>query len=270
MSKSVEITQDDCRRIITIASGWVRKNTRQGFEANRFIGKEKKLYLNWMARAIRQIDAIYQLYDKGFLSDAQILYRTQVERLLTLLHLIDSKSIEKFDEFTFIENYEVRQRVRTERPDLVKTDPKFWKESREAILKYQKLSKIPKEERWKRPNSEVLREIAKNHGLLDFYHYGYKSASGEVHPTAMDGNEEYLQLFNYHNSTFYNAKERHIAHLINPIIVSLHILITCLDELIDEYKLDFDIRGWPINLLRLLEGRNDSFLETVRSYRMKD
>lgn len=147
------------------------------------------MFLYALARASTQIESILKLWNLKHYSDCLILYRTQVERLLTYHHLIDTNTIKEFEDWSFIQNYENRNKVKSDRehnPYLVK---EFWTESRKRIERYQRLKS--QDISWKRPNPITLEEIAKKHDVEFFFKYGYKYASGFVHPLSSDGEDEF-------------------------------------------------------------------------------
>ena len=147
------------------------------------------LFLYSLARACVQIDSIFRLWQLEHYSDCLILYRTQVERLLTLHYLVDTNTIKEFDDYSFIENYENRNKAKSDTEHNKLLTKEFWAESRKRIEKYQRLKK--EKVSWQRPNSSQLEDIAKKHDLLFLYKYGYRYASGFVHPLSSDGETEF-------------------------------------------------------------------------------
>jgi len=147
------------------------------------------MFLYSLARASVQIESILNLWELQHYSDCLILYRTQVERLLTLHYLIDTDTIQDFDKWSFIQNYENRNDAKSDREHSKFLVNEFWTESRRRIEKYQRLKK--ENIIWTRPNSNELEKVAKKHDLHFSYKYGYKYASGFVHPLSSDGEEEF-------------------------------------------------------------------------------
>ncbi len=147
------------------------------------------LFMYSLARAVVQIESIFQLYKLNHYSDCLILYRTQVERLLTLYYLIDTNTIQEFDDWSFIQNFEARNKAKSDVEQKNHLNKQFWQESPKRISRYKKL----KEQgvNWERPTSNEFEEIAVKHNALWLYKYGYKHSSGYVHPLASDGAEEF-------------------------------------------------------------------------------
>lgn len=178
------------------------------------------LFLYSLARACVQIDSIFRLWDVEHYSDSLILYRTQVERLLTLHYLIDTKTIQEFDDWSFIENYENRNKAKSNPEHKQFLTKEFWTESRKRIEKYQRLKK--EKTQWKRPNFSQLEEIAKKHDLLFLFKYGYRYASGFVHPLSSDGEEEFELVTGIPSR---NKKEHDTTPIINNSVVVLIFII---------------------------------------------
>ena len=153
--------------------------------------KEPKdiLFVYAMARSSIMIQSIFDLWKKKHYSDCFILHRAQIERLLTLYHIIDTKSVIDFDDWSFIQNYENRNKAKSDINYKHNLIPEFWEESRHRIERYQSLKKAGVS--WKRPDGKVLEEIATKHGLYELYKFGYSFASGYVHPLSSDGEVEF-------------------------------------------------------------------------------
>lgn len=147
------------------------------------------MFLYALARASIQIESILHLWNLQHYSDCLILYRTQVERLLTLHYLVDSNTIKEFDDWSFIQNYENRNKAKSDREHAQFLIKDFWTESRKRIEKYQRLKS--EDVSWKRPNPDTLEKVAKEHDIHFLFKYGYKYASGFVHPLSLDGEDEF-------------------------------------------------------------------------------
>lgn len=191
--------------------------------------KDKKdiLFMFSLARAVVQLDSIFTLYDKQHFSDCMILYRTQVERLLTLYHLVDSNTIEEFDDWSFILNFETRNKIKSDENQKEHLNPKFWKESKNRIERYQRLKKVTI--KWSRPNAEKLEEIAKEHNVHEFFKYGYREASGFVHPLASDGEDEYSLVTGIKPKNYLELDRRPIFN--NALVVFIFIVEFAINEM---------------------------------------
>ena len=122
--------------------------------------------------------------------------------------------------WSFIENYENRNKAKSDQEHNQFLTKEFWAESRKRIEKYQKLKK--EKVSWKRPNSSQLEDIAKKHDLLFWYKYGYRYASGFVHPLSSDGEAEF-ELVTGINAK--NKKENDTTPIINNSVVVLIFII---------------------------------------------
>jgi hypothetical protein len=153
--------------------------------------KEAKdiLFVYAMARSSVFLDSIFSLWKEQHYSDCFILHRAQIERLFTLYHIIDTNTVKEFDDWSFIQNYDIRNKAKSDIEYKHNLIPEFWKESRRRIERYQALKKLGVT--WKRPDGKLLEEIAKKHGLPELYRYGYTYASGFVHPLSSDGEIEF-------------------------------------------------------------------------------
>jgi hypothetical protein len=185
------------------------------------------LFMYSLSRAVVQVDAIASLYQKKYYSDCRILYRTQIERLLTLHYLIDSNTIEDFDDWSFIQVFEERNKVKSDITRNQLLNKKFWEEGKERVEKYKLLKK--NRVTWERPNSSKLEEISKQHGVHVLYKYGYKSASGEVHPIASDGFEEFGLILGLKPQGYPEYDNRPILN--NALSVFIEIVIFILNEI---------------------------------------
>jgi hypothetical protein len=205
------------------------------------------LFLYSLARACVQIDSIFRLWDLEHYSDSLILYRTQVERLLTLHYLVDTKTIKEFDDWSFIENYENRNNAKSDQEHNQFLTKEFWTESRERIEKYQRLKK--EKVSWKRPDSSQLEDIARKHNLLFLYKYGYRYASGFVHPLSSDGEAEFELVTGIKAK---NKKENDTTPIINNSVV---VLIFIIDLALNETNFE-----WNEYVFKILSSSKD-FIE---------
>lgn len=200
----------------------------------RTLVRDKKdiMFMYSLARAVIQVESIFTLYELNHLSDCMVLYRTQVERLLTLYYLVDSNTINDFDDWSFIQNFETRNKAKSDNEHKEHLNPKFWKESKERIERYQRLKK--KGVKWARPNPDKLEEIAKKHYVFDLFKYGYKDASGFVHPLASDGEDEFGLVIGLKPKNRVELDTRPIIN--NALVVFIFIVDFALDEMNFEWN----------------------------------
>jgi hypothetical protein len=217
--------------------------------------KKVQLFMYSLARAVVQIDSIFTLYEKGYGSDSLILFRTQIERLLTLHYVIDNDSINEYDDYSFVQNFEARNNVKSDSKRNETLNQEFWRESKSRIERYQRLKK--KGKFWERPKAYQLEEISKNHGIHELYKYGYNNASGEVHPLASDGFEELSLVSGIKPKNHQELDSRPIIN--NALVVFLAIVDLAIDEM--GY-------GWRMEVFNFLKSYQQSIREGISKYEM--
>jgi hypothetical protein len=147
------------------------------------------LLRNFIARTDTMVRGVLQLWDIADFQDCWILNRCLLDRLFHLVHLGETDSHEIFDGWSFCEQYEAQNRVRS--------DPEF-----HGALKSQLFTPSPKEKsryaelsknspKWERPKAEV---VAKKMNLTFLYKYGYDFGSTHVHPMANDGQQDFFTI----------------------------------------------------------------------------
>ena len=147
--------------------------------------------VHFLARSVRQMEAIQAVMDAGFVPDAYILYRSLLERYLLYTHLCQSKEFRVFDDWCFKKAYEVENRMRSSHDLKDKPALKVRVVSPGYRERYERVRSDELVRRWRRPDME---QIAKKLDLKFFYDAGYDHASSFVHPVSMDGLDDYLLL----------------------------------------------------------------------------
>ena len=166
-----------------------------------------------------------------------------------MYYLIDTNSIKDFDDWSFIQNFENRNKAKSDKEQNHFLNKEFWKESTKRIEKYHRL-KAEKVE-WKRPDSKTFEDIAKKHNAHFLFKYGYQYASGYVHPLSSDGEDEFEIV------TGIKGK-RSIEMDATPIIRnSVVVLILMLRFSLNEMKFE-----WKENVFKFL-NRIKIFYQTV-------
>lgn len=201
----------DLKKIIKIILLQLRTQVRE---------KKDIMFLYSLARGIVQTESIIDLWTKKHYSDCMVLYRTQVERLLTLHYLVDSETIQEYDDWSFIQNYEARNKAKSDQEHAAFLNKGFWVENEKRIEKYQRLKKL--KITWKRPNPTKLEEIAKSHDLLFLFKYGYRHASGYVHPLSSDGEDEFEIVTGIPPK---NKRDYDTTPILNNSIVVLYLML---------------------------------------------
>jgi hypothetical protein len=110
------------------------------------------LIRNFIARANTLSGSIFRLWDSGDFDSCWVLYRCLLDRLFQLWHLTDRNEFEAFEAWSFFEQFNARNRVRSD-PDCREalTNPLF-AFSDEEMARGKSLAKSPP--RWRRPNPE--------------------------------------------------------------------------------------------------------------------
>lgn len=144
---------------------------------------------NFIARGMTALQSILLLWKMGHYQDCWSLYRSLIDRLFHLRALAESGDFLLFDDWSFVKQYEYRNRAKSD-PDFKDTlNPELIRETREEKERYQEIKKLaPK---WKRPRPQT---VAKEMGCEFLYKFGYDYASALVHPMANDGAEDFRRL----------------------------------------------------------------------------
>ena len=144
---------------------------------------------SFIARGTTALKSILLLWKTDHYHDCWILYRSLVDRLFHLRALADNDDFLLFDDWSFVKQYEYRNRAKSD-PDFKDTlNTELVKETLEEKERYQEIKKLPP--KWKRPLPE---EVANKMGLGFLYKYAYDYASAHVHPMANDGDEDFGRL----------------------------------------------------------------------------
>jgi len=152
-------------------------------------GKRDIIIRNFLARTNMMVRAVFRLWDLQDYQDCWILHRCLLDRLFHLNHLQEHDQFELFEAWSFLEQYNALNRVRS--------DPEFSdaRESRMfALTPEQKerakaLSLNPPD--WQRPRAE---EVAKRLNMRFLYRFGYDFGSRHVHPMADDGQQDFFAI----------------------------------------------------------------------------
>lgn len=140
---------------------------------------------NFIARSIRSINGILVLWQYRDYHDCWMLHRCLMDRLFHLWDLVDNDAFEAFDDWSFKEQYEYNNAVRS--------DPERKHEAlnptQDQKGRYNALKGNPPQ--WQRPDAE---RVAKRHDLRPLYKYGYHYACMHVHPMSNDGDVDFLEI----------------------------------------------------------------------------
>src|SRR3954447_3699959 len=144
---------------------------------------------NFIARTITMVRSVMALWEIGNLQDCWIIHRCIVGRYFRLVFLGKTASHKEFDDWSFMEQFEAQNRVRSD-PNCqsVRTSPLFTPTS-EQKARHASLAKS--RPRWKRPRAE---DVAKELNLPFLYAYSFDYAFCYVHPMANDGEEDFFTI----------------------------------------------------------------------------
>jgi len=144
---------------------------------------------NFIARALVMLRGVFQLWEIEDYQDCWILHRCMLDRLFHLNDLIVNDSFELFESWSFEQQYNTRNKIRSDSRYNSRLLSDFWKDTPEQKVRMKQLQKgKPK---WKRPFAE---DVAKRMKLTPLYDYGYDYGSTLVHPMANDGQRDFVNL----------------------------------------------------------------------------
>jgi hypothetical protein len=156
-------------------------------------GLRDKIIGNFIARGMICTESIFLIWQQGGEQDAWILHRSLLDRLFHLHNLVEHNFFSAFEEYSFMRAYEARQKLLADKEMRNKFSASQIKGLKQLLksqeARYQQLKgKLPI---WHRPKAE---DDAKSMNLGFLYHFGYDYASRYVHPTAEDGEIDFVRL----------------------------------------------------------------------------
>ncbi|MCL5882977.1 MAG: DUF5677 domain-containing protein [Actinobacteria bacterium] len=149
-------------------------------------GTKNVIIRNFIARTNASLKAIRELWKLKDYQDCWIIYRCILDRLFHLYFLAKTDSFEQFERWSFKQQYEFNNKVKSDQEFKHRFDPAY-EVTQKDKNRYAEICKNPVQ--WKRPFAE---EVAKENKLDFLYKYGYDYASSHVHPLANDGFEDFL------------------------------------------------------------------------------
>ncbi len=171
---------------------------------------------NFIARALVMLKGLFQLWDIEDYQDCWVMHRCMLDRLFHLNQLLVNNEFEAFDDWSFEQQYNTRNKVRSDSQYNSRLIAEFWKDTPEQKNRIQALQK--NKPQWKRPFAE---DVAKRMKLKPLYDYGYDFGSTLVHPMANDGQRDFVNLTNLGDKTIY-PDERAVIN--NSSMIALLIL----------------------------------------------
>lgn len=144
---------------------------------------------NFIARADMITQAVFQLWELQDYQDCWVLNRCLLDRLFHLRHLQQNDEFEVFEKWSFLEQYNAINRVRSDPEFRGSLKSKFFNPTTEQKERARGLAKNPPV--WQRPKAE---DAAKGLDMRFLYCYGYDFASTLVHPMANDGQQDFYTI----------------------------------------------------------------------------
>jgi hypothetical protein len=140
---------------------------------------------NFIAKSVMIVRSIYKLWEINAFQECHILNRCLIDRLFYLHRLHSTDGFEDFEEWSFVESYDLFARLRADPRFKVQIDASAPvpedQTKRRADLRKKTLA-------WQIPSpQEIAREMNKEY----LYLYGYDYASMHVHPLAFDGRQDF-------------------------------------------------------------------------------
>lgn len=171
---------------------------------------------NFIARSLKMLQGVFQLWDIEDYPDCWILFRCMLDRLFLLNDLSVSEEFQVFDDWSFMHKYKKRHEIRSDSEFNGRLCLELLKDTPEQKIRIKKLDRTKPE--WKRPRAE---DVAKRMGLKPLYDYGYDISSTLVHPMADDGQRDFEHLINLGNQSDFPDE---IAILNNTCLIAHGIL----------------------------------------------
>lgn len=148
--------------------------------------KRDTIIRNFVARTDMMARAVFRLWELQDYQDCWILHRCLLDRLFHLWHLQQSDQFEMFEAWSFLEQYNAVNRVRSDPEFIGARESRLFaltpeqKERAGALAKARPI--------WHRPKPE---RVAKSLNMHFLYRFGYDLASTHVHPMANDGVQDF-------------------------------------------------------------------------------
>jgi len=144
---------------------------------------------NFIARTDMMVRAVFRLWELQDYQDCWILHRCLLDRLFHLSHLQEHDQFEVFEAWSFLEQYNALNRVRSAPEFSDAPEGKAFIPTLKQKERARALSKNPPV--WQRPRAE---EVAKRLNMRFLYSLGYDFGSTHVHPMANDGEQDFFTI----------------------------------------------------------------------------
>lgn len=220
---------------------------------------KEKVSLVFLARSLRQLQAINKLIDLQQVSDGWILYRSLLERYLLFVHLCETLEFEQFDDWCFKQRYEHLNTLKSIKEFKGKPEMQNRRFSDEEKARYQRVQINPLVNEWRRPDMEG---IARKLKMKFLYNAGYDWASSFVHPNTTDGMDDYLILMDRPPS--HDSNDIHVL-LGNACLISvMHIQRFMIEP---EYNWRSILNDLIDTLAKTAGGENCDYVEMLNKVR---
>lgn len=193
---------------------------------------------NFIARTNTTARAVFALYRLGDYQDCWILFRCLLDRLFHLHDLAKRDEFEAFDAWSFLEQYNARNRVRSNPEFRGALESEMFAVRPEEKERAMRLSADPPQ--WRRPWAE---DVAKDLKMGFLYRFGYDYASTHVHPMANDGWQDFYTITKLEPAPAFPDQRSALANtiLVATMVVQeglnastlrwMALIYNCLDEL---------------------------------------
>jgi hypothetical protein len=152
-------------------------------------GTNRVIIRNFMARACVSLNGVMVLWDVRDHHDCWVLYRCLLDRLFHLNYLIETDTFDQFEAWSFVEQYDLRHRSRSDADFRERLDREFFSDTDEEKRRIEEFRRHPPQ--WRRPKAW---DVAKSMDLRFLYKQGYDCASTMVHPMANDGDADFYLI----------------------------------------------------------------------------
>lgn len=152
-------------------------------------GDRDTIIRNFIARTDMIARAVFRLWELQDYQDCWVLHRCLLDRLFHLWHLQQNDQFEMFEAWSFLEQYNALNRVRSDPEFNGARESKLFGLTLEQKERAGALAKNPPV--WQRPKAE---EVAKSLDMRFLYRFAYDFASTHVHPMANDGHQDFYTI----------------------------------------------------------------------------
>ncbi|MBI3781468.1 MAG: hypothetical protein HY278_10520 [candidate division NC10 bacterium] len=147
------------------------------------------ILMNGLARAAKTLDGVLALYKTKDYQDCWVLVRGMLERYFHLNYLRTTGEYDEFEAWSFWEQYNIRNKMRSDHEIKGKLDKEFFSDTSAQKARIREFAKDPPS--WNREHPAVSAERLDLEFLYDFL---YRFGSTQTHPYANDGYQDLHSL----------------------------------------------------------------------------